>query len=37
LTGTWKNMGGFCRGVFVVTVGCDSVWAWYPSLWLRIA
>lgn len=38
LTGTWKNMGGFCRGVFVVDQGDGQfVYAWYPSLWLRIA
>jgi hypothetical protein len=38
LTGTWKNMGGFCRGMFVLDQGCGQfLYAWYPSLWLRIA
>ena len=37
LTGTWKNMGGFCRGRIGFAVGYDSNYAWYASLWLRIA
>jgi len=38
LSGTWKNMGGFCRGRLAVS---DSeggfFYYWFPSLWLRIA
>jgi hypothetical protein len=38
LTGTWKNLGGFCRGRLVQDAGCGIfVYLWYPSLWLRIA
>jgi hypothetical protein len=38
LTGTWKNMGGFCRGRFAVDNGEGGFnYYWYPSLWLRTA
>jgi hypothetical protein len=38
LTGTWKNMGGFCRGRFITNdPEYGSIYYWYPSLWLRIA
>jgi hypothetical protein len=38
LSGTWKNMGGFCRARFYVDFGEGSqAYYWYPSLWLRIA
>jgi hypothetical protein len=38
LTGTWKNMGGFCRGRFAVDVGAGIFeYYWFPSLWLRTA
>ncbi len=32
LSGTWKNIGGYCRG----REGVDPYY-WYPSLWIRIA
>jgi hypothetical protein len=34
LTGTWKNMGGFCRGRYTPD---SEIYSWYPSFWLRIA
>jgi hypothetical protein len=34
LTGTWKNMGGFCRGRYTPD---NTTYYWYPSLWLRTA
>jgi hypothetical protein len=38
LSGTWKNMGGFCRGGFATFTGEGGTnYSWYPSLWLRIA
>lgn len=38
LTGTWKNMGGFCRGRDFEDFGEGQVeYYWFPSLWLRIA
>ena len=38
LTGTWKNMGGFCRGAFFQDLGEGTQrWSWFLSLWLRIA
>jgi hypothetical protein len=38
LTGTWKNMGGFCRGRFAVDSGEGGFnYYWFPSLWLRTA
>jgi hypothetical protein len=38
LTGTWKNMGGFCIGRTAFTdVSGGTSYAWFPSLWLRIA
>lgn len=40
MSGTWKNMGGYCRGRFTTSVGGDppeTTYIWYPSLWLRIA
>jgi hypothetical protein len=37
LSGTWKNMGGFCRGRYDFSGGEDTVSYWYPSLWLRTA
>ena len=37
LTGTWKNMGGFCRGRFDIIDPESPIYVWYPSLWLRTA
>jgi hypothetical protein len=38
LTGTWKNMGGYCRGrVALSDPESGTSYYWYPSLWLRIA
>lgn len=38
LTGTWKNMGGFCRGRDFENLGEGlEQYYWFPSLWLRIA
>lgn len=38
LTGTWKNMGGFCRGRWdTFDANDNSISFWYPSLWLRTA
>jgi hypothetical protein len=38
LTGTWKNMGGFCRGRYDVDGGDSGfTYYWFPSLWLRTA
>jgi hypothetical protein len=37
LTGTWKNMGGFCRGRFDIVDIESATYVWYPSLWLRTA
>jgi len=35
LSGTWRNIGGYCRGRLDINAG-DS-YAWFPSVWLRIA
>lgn len=38
LSGTWKNMGGFCSGRTSSGTGGDGdpiTYSWYPSLWLR--
>jgi hypothetical protein len=37
LSGTWKNMGGFCRGRYDVDSGEGFFYYWFPSLWLRTA
>jgi hypothetical protein len=37
LTGTWKNMGGFCRGRYLLFDEFGTTYFFYPSLWLRIA
>jgi hypothetical protein len=38
LTGTWKNMGGFCRGRLAASdPESGTTYYWFPSLWLRIA
>jgi hypothetical protein len=38
LSGTWKNMGGLCRGRHSTTDGEGATtYYWYPSLWLRTA
>ena len=35
LSGTWKNIGGYCRGR--LDIGAGESFAWFPSVWLRIA
>jgi hypothetical protein len=40
MSGTWKNMGGYCRGRVTASDGGDppvTSYIWYPSIWLRIA
>lgn len=37
LTGTWRNMGGYCRGRLAVSGETSTTYYWFPSLWLRIA
>lgn len=36
LTGTWRNLGGYCRGRLTVS-GEVTRYYWFPSIWLRIA
>lgn len=35
LSGTWRNIGGYCRGR--LDIGAGDSYAWFPSVWLRIA
>jgi hypothetical protein len=37
MSGTWRNIGGYCRGRLQFGSIPDDVYFWFPSIWLRIA
>lgn len=37
MSGTWRNIGGYCRGRLQVGTSPDETYHWFPSVWLRIA